>query len=156
MTCLRNHPAFATLDRGTLWQISVKITTFGGGCDAVWACKNITFQRKFQSSKPPWKWRQFVSPKRGYLPTSLHGVTTQTNDNVTFIAAETSNLFSKNNLPPGRDFKLWDSESNEVLTTAHPPPNVYRIDCLWAGPITVAVYITPLPGVEYFRLSQGK
>jgi hypothetical protein len=27
--------------------------------------------------RSPWWWRQYVPPKRSYLPTSLHGVTTQ-------------------------------------------------------------------------------
>jgi hypothetical protein len=40
------------------------------GCDTVWTLH-------------PWRWRQYVSPKRWYLPTSPHGVTTQ-NNNVTW------------------------------------------------------------------------
>jgi hypothetical protein len=38
----------------------------------------------------PWRWRQYVSPKRQYLPTSLHGVTTQNNIAI-FTAVKTSN-----------------------------------------------------------------
>jgi hypothetical protein len=36
------------------------------------------------------RWRQYVHPKRWYLPTSLHGVTTQKTNIVIFTAMRTS------------------------------------------------------------------
>jgi hypothetical protein len=38
-----------------------------------------------------WRWRQYVSPKRWYLPLSLYGVRTQ-KKNIIFNAVKTSNL----------------------------------------------------------------
>jgi hypothetical protein len=37
-----------------------------------WRCCSFGFRRL-----QPWRWRQYVSPKRWCLPTSLHGVRTQ-------------------------------------------------------------------------------
>jgi hypothetical protein len=39
----------------------------------------------------PWGWKQYIYPKRWYLPTSLHGVTTQNNIDI-LTAVRTSNL----------------------------------------------------------------
>jgi hypothetical protein len=38
----------------------------------------------------PWRWKQYVSPKRWYLPTSPHGVTTLKTNIDTFIAVSIS------------------------------------------------------------------
>jgi hypothetical protein len=38
-----------------------------------------------------WRWKQYVSPKRWYLPTSLFGVATQDNNIVILTAMRTSN-----------------------------------------------------------------
>jgi hypothetical protein len=40
----------------------------------------------------PRRWRQYISLKRWYLPTSLHGVITQKNIIVILTAVRTSNL----------------------------------------------------------------
>jgi hypothetical protein len=48
------------------------------GCNAVWTCRYIpTFRRDILSLSSPWRWRQYVPPKRWYIPTSPHGVTTK-------------------------------------------------------------------------------
>jgi hypothetical protein len=39
-----------------------------------------------------WGWRQYVPPKRWYLPTSPHGISTQKNNIDIFTAVRTSNL----------------------------------------------------------------
>jgi hypothetical protein len=39
----------------------------------------------------PWRWRQYIPPKRWYLPTSPHGVTTQKISIDIFTAVRTSN-----------------------------------------------------------------
>jgi hypothetical protein len=40
----------------------------------------------------PWRWRQHVSPKRRYIPTNLHGITTQKNNINIYTSVRTSNL----------------------------------------------------------------
>jgi hypothetical protein len=40
----------------------------------------------------PWRWRQYVSPKRWYLPTNLHGITTQKKNINIYTSVRTSNL----------------------------------------------------------------
>jgi hypothetical protein len=59
-----------------------------------------------ESLSGPRRWRQCVSPKRLYLPTSLHGVTTQSNNVVT--AMRTSNLTQK--ILYGTDVDIHTSE----------------------------------------------
>jgi hypothetical protein len=46
------------------------------------------------SSLQSWRWRHYVSPKRWYLQTSSHGVTTQKNNIGIFTAFRTLNLTS--------------------------------------------------------------
>jgi hypothetical protein len=53
---------------------------------------------KFQHSTRPipenrsYTWRQYVSPKRWHLPTSLHGAKTQNNNIIILTAGKTTNL----------------------------------------------------------------
>jgi hypothetical protein len=35
----------------------------------------------------PWRWRQYVSPERWHLPTSLHGVRTQKNSIIIYLCS---------------------------------------------------------------------
>jgi hypothetical protein len=42
----------------------------------------------------PWRWRQYFTPKRCYLPTSLHGITTHNVNKDIMTAVRTSNLMS--------------------------------------------------------------
>jgi hypothetical protein len=61
---------------------------------------NMTHEAKieiYKFSPPPkmhkdQRWRQCVSPKRWYLPTRLHGVTTQNNNIVIFTTVRISNF----------------------------------------------------------------
>jgi hypothetical protein len=49
-----------------------------------WAVTSCRFVGTYQ---PIGRWRQYVSPKRLYLPTNLHGVTTQSNNVVNHIVS---------------------------------------------------------------------
>jgi hypothetical protein len=63
-----------------------------------------------------WRWRQYVSPKCLYLPTSPHGVTAQKNIIIIIIAARKSNLtkteYSRTKL-------AWNRETDARRRTLH-------------------------------------
>jgi hypothetical protein len=53
---------------------------------------SFTFQLLYSRENRPWRWRQYASPKRWYLPTSPHCVTTQKNNIDIFTAVRTSSI----------------------------------------------------------------
>jgi hypothetical protein len=61
---------------------------WSSGSNTVWACRWIPVSRRnYCVLLQPWRWRQYVSPKRWCLPASPHGVTTH-KTNIIFTALE--------------------------------------------------------------------
>jgi hypothetical protein len=82
-SCLKSPVALPQAKSSIWWDGRVSVDMIGLvdvdllGCNAVWTCRWITFRSNILPlSLQPWRWRQCVAPKRWYLPTSPHGVTT--------------------------------------------------------------------------------
>jgi hypothetical protein len=73
-----------------------------------------TYCLHLQGGTHTWRWSQYVSPKRWYLPTSPHGVTTY--NIVIFNLKSHIENFSWDSRPPGRDSKPWHTkDETEVV-----------------------------------------
>jgi hypothetical protein len=68
----------------------------------------------------PWRWKHFVSPKRGHLPTSLHGAKTQKHIIIILTAVKTSShryvdgngsIYSTATLEMGRIYSFRPAQS---------------------------------------------
>jgi hypothetical protein len=102
------HPRFVCIDCETHVSETIRVTVanFLSWCadsailynipDAQvvkhYNCNLTTFQRNIGLNLQPWRWRQYVHPKRWYLPTNPHYVTAQKTNIDIFTAVRTSNL----------------------------------------------------------------
>jgi hypothetical protein len=75
--------------------LSHKITSIQRRVD-LWVDTNSLEEYSTSIFRQPWRWRQYVPPKRWYLPISPHGVTTQETNIDIYSAVRISNRYYRN------------------------------------------------------------